>query len=246
MADSAETLQIRQMKSAEEFRAIVDFALREGWQPGMHDDEVYFPTYPTGFFIGELGGVGVSYVSVVKYGESFAHLGYYLVEKPHRGKGYGLKTFNVGLASLSENCNCSLNALADKVYLYERSGFQPAWEVNRYKFSASFATHQLSEVDAPSTISILPSSLVEFEAISKYDAAAFGISRNAFLKNFLSTQDRHHFSAVDGAGGVCGIVSVKKLLNNDDGWRIGPLFADNALIAKLKKCWPPWSAPILA
>ena len=59
----------------------------------MDDHELLFAADPTGIFIGELDGVIISSLCVVKFGDNHAFLGHNIVDKPYRGKGYMVSPF---------------------------------------------------------------------------------------------------------------------------------------------------------
>ena len=84
----------------------------------------------TGFFVDR---EPISCVSVIKYASSFAFLGSFIVDKNHRGKGYGLQTWKVALASLTERCNIGGDAVVENVPLYR---LEPYWEEERFQFVA--------------------------------------------------------------------------------------------------------------
>lgn len=60
----------------------VEWAAREGWNPGLHDANCYFAADPNGFLIGLLSSRPIATISVVKYGGGFGFLGFYIVSHP--------------------------------------------------------------------------------------------------------------------------------------------------------------------
>ena len=76
----------------------VEWAGREGWNPGLHDAPSFYATDPKGFFVGLLGDEPISCISAVAYDQSFAFLGFYIVKPEHRGKGYGQKIWNAAIS----------------------------------------------------------------------------------------------------------------------------------------------------
>jgi hypothetical protein len=58
----------------------VEWATREGWNPGLHDADAFYATDPNGFFIGRLDSEAISVISGVRYGDDFGFLGFYIVK----------------------------------------------------------------------------------------------------------------------------------------------------------------------
>jgi len=75
----------------EEVGVAVDWAAKEGWNPGLHDGDCYYSADPNGFLVGCLDHEPIATISVIRYGESFGFLGFYIVRPEYRGKGYGIQ-----------------------------------------------------------------------------------------------------------------------------------------------------------
>ena len=67
----------------------VEWAAAEGWNPGLYDADSFYAADPTGFLIGLLNDEPIAVISVVKYGQAFGFLGFYIVRPEYRGQGYG-------------------------------------------------------------------------------------------------------------------------------------------------------------
>jgi ribosomal protein S18 acetylase RimI-like enzyme len=78
----------------------IDWAAAEGWNPGLYDADCFRAADPDGFLVGLLGDEPVATISVVKYGDSFGFLGFYIVKPAYRGQGYGRQIWDAGLAYL--------------------------------------------------------------------------------------------------------------------------------------------------
>ena len=88
----------------------IEWAAKEGWNPGIHDADCYFAADSSGFLIGMLGDEPIATISVMKYDESFGFLGFYIVKPEYRGKGYGIQIWNAGLKYL-EGRNIGLDGV---------------------------------------------------------------------------------------------------------------------------------------
>ena len=227
---------VRRMTSPEEVAYALEMGKKEGWRPGIDDAKRYFATDPTGFFVGELDGRMISTCSMVKYDNRFAFGGLYIMDKPYRGKGYGLKMLNAVFASVDhDRYNIGLDGIAHISHLYERRGFRKAWTNSRYQIDAS----KVLAVGAPSqpALTIKSVSEIDFDKLAKYDATMFGYPRHTFVKNWIAAPYRG-FAAVDGSGELLGYAVIRKTARDGEGYRIGPLFANeqNTAHALLHSC----------
>src|SRR5687768_3775329 len=102
---------------------MVEWAAREGWNPGPSDAACYSSVDPQGFLMGFLGEEPVASISVVKYGDAFGFLGYYIVKPEYRGRGYGLQIWNAGMQYLSGR-NVGLDGVVAQQENYKKSGFK--------------------------------------------------------------------------------------------------------------------------
>ena len=68
----------------------IDWAAREGWNPGLNDAQCFYAIDPDGFLQGLLDGKTIATVSAPIYDGIFAFVGLYIVEPEYRGKGYGM------------------------------------------------------------------------------------------------------------------------------------------------------------
>ena len=226
---------MRKIVSVEEFRSTtIEAALNEGWRPALDDSEVFFTADPHGHFVGELDGKPISYISAVKYCDNFAFGGYYIVDKAYRGSGYGLAMFKHVQKILleSDKLNYGLNGVLELVPLYETYGFKRAWTNRRMEFDISYCVSQLESFTSPIDISVQPAKQVNQDLLSAYDTTVFGAPHDVFLKALLNAPNSLSFAATDQNGDVLGFVSVRRTIRENDGWKIGPLFADSTQIAK--------------
>lgn len=54
----------------------IEWAAKEGWNPGLYDADAFYATDPQGFFMGFLGDEPVASLSAVSYGPDFGFLGF--------------------------------------------------------------------------------------------------------------------------------------------------------------------------
>jgi ribosomal protein S18 acetylase RimI-like enzyme len=89
--------QIRRMTQKEVAEIAVEWAAREGWNPGRHDAACFYAVDPQGFLIGELDGKPVAVISAVAYDDHFGFMGFYIVKPEFRGMGYGIQIWRAAL-----------------------------------------------------------------------------------------------------------------------------------------------------
>lgn len=110
---------IRNMARNEVGDFAIEWAAREGWNPGFHDADCFFATDPNSFFVGILDGEPIGCISTVAYDETFGFLGFYIVKPEYRGQGFGFQIWKKGMAYLG-NRNVGL----DGVVRVCRKGFK--------------------------------------------------------------------------------------------------------------------------
>ncbi len=215
---SSSKLTIRTMHPAEVAIA-VNWAKQEGWNPGLNDAELFYQADPNGFFAGEIDGELVAVGSAVVYDNNFAFCGLYIVAPEHRGKGYGLELTKHRL-NYCANRNIGIDGVLENVEIYQRIGYVPYYQNKRYQFIASAIPFDTS--------SIKDMSVDDMSQILAYDRQCFPAVRNNFLKAWL-TQSSGKSVLFKTNNKVQGY-AVRRQCN--EGYKIGPLFADNIEIAK--------------
>ena len=225
---------VRKVESFEELKYLSELLKNEDWSLGRNELRCVFSADPSGFFVGELSGKKISTISIIKHGH-FAFCSFLVVEKSYRSKGYGLKTWQAAsaLASVSKGCNIGLNAVENMIGVYEKYGFKRAWIDREFVISASNTAKVLTgSTQLPPVATIKPITEVKFDALVAYDTTVFGASRRTFLEVLTSRPESIGFAAVDDKGGLLGYSMSERMLDEDKGMRIAPLFADNEQIAR--------------
>lgn len=196
----------------------IDWAGREGWNPGLHDAETFYAADNHGFFKGVLNGEIVATGSAVIYDDTYAFCGLYIVAPEHRGKGYGLELTKARLAYCGDR-NVGIDGVLENVRIYERIGYQAFYENCRYQKIAGAGRL------VPEVRDVVPA---DFPAVQTYDRRCFPAPRDAFLQAWLSQGESKAFGYFD-AGELKGYAVRRQCLT---GHKVGPLFADNADIAE--------------
>jgi GNAT superfamily N-acetyltransferase len=219
----------------QEMDIAVDWAAAEGWNPGLDDADCFHCADPTGFLVGLLGNEPIASISVVKYGNSFGFLGFYIVRPEYRGRGYGIQIWNVGLASL-QGRTIGLDGVVAQQDNYKKSGFVLTSRNIRHQ---GFGGGPL-----PVDSGIVPLSTIPFEEISAYDAPFFPDDRRHFLKCWIA-QPRSTALGILRNRHLAGYGVLRPCRS---GSKIGPLFADSPELAErlflALKAHAPADAPI--
>ncbi|MBF0281810.1 MAG: GNAT family N-acetyltransferase [Zetaproteobacteria bacterium] len=197
----------------------IEWATREGWNPGLHDADCYYAADSHGFLIGLLGDEPVATISVIKYGDSFGFLGFYIVKPEYRGKGYGIQIWNAGLQYL-EGRNIGLDGVLAQQDNYKTSGFKMAYRNIRYEGIGGGNPHPGSE--------IVPLSTLPFTTIDLYERQFFPANRSKFTKSWINQPDSHALGIMQN-GKLAGYGVIRQCRS---GYKIAPLFAESPELAE--------------
>ena len=124
-------------------------------------------------------------------------------------------------------------AVLEREKMFKKIGLLSHLYGGRYDFDISTVMSCLSETsdDTVSTI-VQCFDKVDQEALFAYDSHVFGFPRHAFLIKWLCVPGSHSLVATDGDGAVVGYVTARPTYVKEEGYKIGPLFADSSSIAE--------------
>lgn len=216
----AATYQIRAMRR-NELNFAVALAANEGWNPGIHDANVFFATDPGGFLVGLLDDEPIGCISAVRYGPGFGFLGFYIVAPGYRGRGYGMQLWNSALEQFGTR-NIGLDGVQEQQANYRKSGFSLAYSNIRYAWQNRV---QHEPATTPNIVSVKH---VDADSIARYDRLCFPASRPTFLDAWLNQPDSVALAWLENEV-IRGYGVIRPCR---DGWKVGPLFADHRGIAE--------------
>src|SRR5882724_11907788 len=156
--------------SSDDVQRMARWAADEGWNPGNTDSHAFFAADPGAFRIGRLDGEPVVCISVVKYGQAFGFLGFYIARPQVRGQGYGIQVWRAGMARLAGR-NVGLDGVPAQQENYRKSGFALAWRNVRFEGA-------LPPLDAPPGLTLLDAAAVPFDRIATFDRRFFSAARD--------------------------------------------------------------------
>lgn len=211
-----EIVQLTQDKVA----LLLRWAESEGWNPGLDDAKAFFSADPQGYLGLEISKELVAAISVVRQSDSQAFLGLYICQPGSRGKGHGWAVWQAGM-DLMQGRTVGLDGVVEQQANYAKSGFAMAWRNRRFSGVIDYSqTHKGVEprdYDAG-----------DLQAVIAYDLSVGGVIRKEFLTHWLSgTNTRKTLVAYNDAK-LCGVVTIRQCV---EGFKIGPLLADDAAIA---------------
>ena len=198
----------------------IEWAAKEGWNPGIHDAGCFYSADPNGFLIGLLGDEPIAIISAVKYGEGFGFLGLYIVKPEYRGKGYGIQVWNAGLKYL-EGRNIGLDGVVAQQDNYKKSGFNLAYRNIRYEGCGGGSFPEYSDIVKLSTLPV--------ETIDSYDRPFFPAKRTQFLKPWINQAGCNALGIMQN-GKLAGYGVIRTCRS---GYKIGPLVADSPELAEV-------------
>ena len=195
---------------------MVEWAAREGWNPGIHDAETFYRCDPQGYWLVEVDGQPVASVSGVSWNPHFAFLGLYIVTPDQRGQGLGLK-LSLHLLEQHKGKLLGLDGVVAQQSNYAKLGFHLAHRSLRFAGTVA----QISGGSGP----FVAVSQVDPAEITRLDNRVSPSDRPAYLRAWLSQPDCRSLASPDGSA----LVVARPCRQ---GWKIGPLIAPDAATAR--------------
>ena len=206
-----------------ELDLLVDWAAVEGWNPGVHDADMFWETDPAGFVAAEQGGALVGGGSIVSYDGRFGFMGFFIVAPDHRGRGLGRRLWvhrrDALLARLRPGAAIGMDGVFGMQAFYARGGFALAGRDLRMEGVGAPAPRAPVLVDARE---VPPAEL------AAYDAGRFPAPRPGFVARWIAQPGARALAALEG-GAIRGYGVVRPCRR---GFKIGPLFAADAAVAE--------------
>ncbi|WP_275790191.1 GNAT family N-acetyltransferase [Pararhizobium gei] len=200
--------------SRDDLDTMIDWAAKEGWNPGLDDAPAFWAADPDGYWVSEEDGVAVAAISLVRYGEAYGFLGFYLARPDRRGQGIGHALWHAAVAEAG-NRTIGIDGVVAQQENYNKSGFGYAHANFRYGGPV-----QCSVPPGTELVSISP---IHVPMLADYDARFNPARRDAFLREWLKEGDSRESFALIRNGEVQGYGTIRACR---EGHRIGPLFAD--------------------
>jgi len=203
----------------EECALAIEWAAKEGWNPGIHDAESFYAADPNGFFLAELNGKSVGCLSAVAYDDHFGFAGFYIVKPGLRSQGIGHHLIQKASVYMG-NRTVGNDAVVAQQETYKKYGFRLAYRNVRYRGIALYGEASPPEIRDLDQIS--------FKQLLAYDRCMFPSERSAFLNCWIKQPE----GAALGYVKDCQLAGYGVIRKCRQGYKIGPLFADDKQIAE--------------
>lgn len=220
-------LNIRNM-TRDEVDLLVDWAAQEGWNPGLHDAEVFWANDPDAYIAADLDGDLIGGGAITSYQGEYGFMGFFIVKPEFRGKGLGNTLWHARrdrlLDRLKPGASIGLDGVFNMQDYYAKGGFVFSHRNMRFRAEISkAASNQKASDEHIASLSDVP-----FQELADYDRTCFPAPRDSFLKGWISLPDSLAMGYLD-EGKLKGYGVIRRC---GDGCKIGPLFADDAQIAE--------------
>lgn len=219
-----ETVTIRPM-TKEDYTIIRQWMVEEKWNPGKFDGDIYFSGKEGKYYyVLEVNGKITAGILIYNYSTTFSFLGAYITEKSQREKGYGKALWNYAIKQIEDTRQDSvigLYAVPAQVNTYLKSSFFKNSGTHRWQGCPSKTEPQNDQSVAVATSEYL-------NQLAEYDATIFHADRKSFLNTILNLP-MSHFIFSHEQGKITGFAIMRPC---EEGYRIGPLYAENFDIAK--------------
>ena len=217
-----EGYKIRKMTRSE-LDVAVDWAAKEGWNPGLHDAGAFWDTDPEGFVALEKDGEMIGSGSIVSYDGNFGFMGFFIVKPEYRSKKLGTELWfyrrDALLKRLNKHAAIGMDGVFNMQPFYTRGGFKFSHRDLRME-----STARVEQYDDSRVTRIDPKDL---NLIAEFDKKHFGFDRKNFLKGWVFMEDSQAFKYTEGKEiKGCGVVRKCR-----KGYKIGPLFASDYSVA---------------
>ncbi|WP_295390555.1 GNAT family N-acetyltransferase [uncultured Thiodictyon sp.] len=215
-------LVIRNM-TRPEVGELVEWAAREGWNPGLHDAELFWATDPDAFIAAERDGVLIGGGAITSYQGEFGFMGFFIVRPEFRGQGLGNTLWHARrerlLARLNPGASIGMDGVFAMQDYYAKGGF--VFSHRDIRFRADIPDHPAT---APiGDEEIVPLAEIPFDQVIDYDRTCFPAPRPTFLGKWIAQPDALALGCRRG-GKLSGYGAVRRCRA---GCKIGPLFADD-------------------
>jgi GNAT superfamily N-acetyltransferase len=221
-----EQLIIREM-ARDEVDELVRWAAREGWNPGMHDADIFWATDSDAFIAAECQGKLIGGGAITSYGGHYGFMGFFIVKPEYRGQGFGNRLWHERrdrlIGRLHKGAIIGMDGVFDMQAYYAKGGFK--FSHRNMRFEAHVARNHPPPLKHPA---VVPLDEIRFDTVKQYDRRCFPARREVFLQHWLNQQDSLALGFEDG--GFRGYGVIRRCVQ---GCKIGPLFTDSGGVARV-------------
>ena len=205
--------------SKQDIQTAISWAAKEGWNPGLNDAECFYCADPNGFFVGKLDNKIIAVGSAVVYDDNFAFCGFYIVDEPYRGHGFGMRLTTERLKYVNKR-NAGIDGVLNMVAKYSNISYKFAH--NNARYTTVWQKKFLEENHR-----CAPLATIDFAKIKEYDRYHFPASRDIFLHCWIDQPGALALGYVENDN-LVGYGVIRPCVQ---GFKIGPIFANTPKIA---------------
>jgi ribosomal protein S18 acetylase RimI-like enzyme len=214
--------------SRPEVDELVDWAAQEGWNPGLHDADIFWATDSDAFVAAEVDQRLIGGGAITSYDGAFGFMGFFIVRPEFRGLGLGNTLWHARrerlLARLLPGASIGMDGVFAMQAYYAKGGF--VFSHRDIRFRAEIPSSPA--MPPPGNEAITPLADVAFDQVVAYDRTCFPAPRASFLKAWLAQPDALALGCQRN-GQLSGYGVIRRCR---EGCKIGPLFADDAQAAE--------------
>ncbi|GLZ87628.1 N-acetyltransferase GCN5 [Metapseudomonas resinovorans] len=209
-----------------ELDELVDWAAREGWNPGLHDAELFWANDPEAYIAADLDGVLIGGGAITSYAGEFGFMGFFIIRPEFRGRGLGDMLWHARRDRLLTRLNPGAAIGMDGVF-----AMQDYYAKGGFVFSHRNLRFQTLVAEPPEWApdeEVLLLADFPLDEVQAYDRLCFPAPRVRFLQDWI-TQPEALALGCRRNGRLAGFGVIRRCLA---GCKIGPLFAEDASAAE--------------
>lgn len=222
----ARDIEIRNMTRAD-VDELVAWAASERWNPGLHDAALFWATDPEAFIAADLGGEMIGGGAITSYDGEFGFMGFFIVRPEYRRQGFGNTLWHARRQRLRDRLQPGASIGLDGVFqmhdYYAKGGFVYSHRHLRFRAEITGRPPTTGEDEHVVALTAVP-----FEQLLAYDRTCFPAGRANFLRGWIAQPDALALGYLR-QGQLKGYGVVRRCR---EGCKIGPLFADDILVAE--------------
>lgn len=212
----------QRIMSKQDFVLVNQWCVEEGWNLGMYDSGIYHQVDPSGHFLFLKTDEPVGAISLVKHKNDFYTVGPFIVNKKWRDLGMGKIIWQETVERLDGEVSVLLYAVPEQTRRYQKAGFNFYFENHRWCLANKEKCLLKTSAD------IKEIKLDNLQSISLYDEEIFQASRQRAFESLLNTPNSSGCFIGD-KNDIQGFGFIRPCIN---GYRVGPLMAENLDIAR--------------
>ncbi|NWL76975.1 GNAT family N-acetyltransferase [Pseudomonas taiwanensis] len=209
-----------------ELDELVGWAAREGWNPGLHDAELFWANDPEAYIAADLDGVLIGGGAITSYAGEFGFMGFFIIRPEFRGRGLGDILWHARRDRLLTRLNPGAAIGMDGVF-----AMQDYYAKGGFVFSHRNLRFQTQVAEPPEWApdeEILPLADFLLDEVQAYDRLCFPAPRARFLQDWISQPEALALGCRRN-GRLAGFGVIRRCLA---GCKIGPLFAEDTSAAE--------------